>query len=172
MEKTWKTKGGFYKNIAGKMNTKQALAQDCGSQYYALCANALNRLIQEAHKNRLTRNQYIMFLIADIITHLEVGVSLAEKTLNLYETDNKKAEKSALNSKIFAGETAILTAVNTAKIIKGSGYFDTKKADEILKEISYLKLFDAAEKSVKDMDKLADIIFDRNTNNAAKNPKR
>ncbi|MBW1649277.1 MAG: acyl-CoA dehydrogenase family protein [Deltaproteobacteria bacterium] len=160
-KKTWKTKGGFYKDIADKMNAKKALEKNCGSQYYALCANILNRLIQEAHKNRLTRNQYIMFLIADIITHLEVGVSLAEKTLDLYETDKKKAEKSALISKIFAGETAMLTAVNTAKIIKGSGCFDTKKANEILKEVSYHKLFDASENSVKDMDKLADIIFER-----------
>ncbi|MBW1616488.1 MAG: acyl-CoA/acyl-ACP dehydrogenase [Deltaproteobacteria bacterium] len=161
-KKTWKTKGGFYKDIAKKMSAKKMLEKDCGSFYYALCANILNRLIQEAHKNRLTKNQYIMFLIADIITYLEIGASLAEKTLNLYKTDNKKAEKSALISKIFASETAMITANNTIKIIKGSGFFDNSKADEILKEISYNKLFDASENIIKNTDKLADIIFERN----------
>jgi alkylation response protein AidB-like acyl-CoA dehydrogenase len=37
----------------------------------------LNRVIDFAHENRLTRHQQVMFALADMMTHVEVADSMA-----------------------------------------------------------------------------------------------
>jgi len=98
-KQTRKTKGGYYAAIAEKM---AGLDPAVGSQTYALAAKALNPLIALIHDNRLTRQQYIMFALADMMTHVEIGASFAEKADRMTaEGDSREAAFCAM-SRVFS----------------------------------------------------------------------
>jgi len=160
-KKTRKTKGAYYGSIAAEMETTNETVADVGCRYYGLAAVALNSAIELVHDNRLTREQYVMFLLADMMTWVEVGVSLARKAKRLAESKAKEAEKIKTISRIFAAETAQVVAQNTLKIVKGTGAFDEKKAAVFMKTIAYDQLICGCENVVRDMDKVADILFGR-----------
>ena len=160
-KKTRKTKGEYYSSIALEMATLNRTLKDAGCRFYQLAANALNEIITLAHENRLTRKQYIMFALADMITHLEIGVSLARKASKLTEVQSAEAEKITLMSKIFSNEASQLMMQNVPKILMGSGVFDEKKISDFIKAISYYQLLGSFHHLIGDMDRVADIIFER-----------
>ncbi len=49
------------------------------AEIYGLAARALNQTVNLVNDHRLTRRQYIMFALADMMTHVEVGASLARR---------------------------------------------------------------------------------------------
>jgi len=160
-KKTRKTKGEYYNSIASEMETLNRTLKDAGCRFYQLVANALNEIITLAHEHRLTRKQYIMFALADMITYLEIGVSLARKASNLAEARSGEAEKITLMSKIFSNEMSQLMIQSVPKILMGSGIFDEKTIDDFNKTISYHQLLDSFHDIIGDMDRVADIIFER-----------
>ncbi len=160
-KKTRKTKGEYYGTIAAEMEKLGETLPDTGGRFYGLAAAALNQAIDLVHESRLTREQYIMFLLADMMTHVEVGVSLARKAKRLAESKDKAAEKTKVMARVFAAEVAQLVAQNSLKIVRGSGEFDEKKTAAFLKTIGYDQLICGCENVVKDMDKVADILFGR-----------
>ena len=160
-KKTRKTKGEYYNSIASEMGTLNQTLKDAGCRFYQLTANALNEIITLAHEHRLTRKQYIMFALADMITHLEIGVSLARKASKLTEAWSGEAEKIALMSKIFSNEVSQLMIQNVPKILMGSGVFDEKTIADFIEAISYHQLLDSFHDLIGDMDRVADIIFER-----------
>lgn len=160
-KKTRKTKGEYYNSIALEMGTLNRTLKDAGCRFYQLAANALNEIITLVHEHRLTRKQYIMFALADMITHLEIGVSLARKASKLTEARSGEAEKITLMSKIFSNEVSQLMIQNVPKILMGSGIFDKKTIADFIEAISYHQLLDSFHGLIGDMDRVADIIFER-----------
>lgn len=158
-KKTRKTKGAYYKDIGSEMELSEI--GDVGCRVYAIAANALNEIITLVHDNRLTRNQYVMFSLADMMMYVEVGASLARKIVTLTDLDDPQAEKLKIMSRIFANETAQLVAQNTLKILRGTGLFDQKTASDFMETISYDQLFSSYQNVISDMDKVADILFER-----------
>mmetsp|Transcript_8079 Transcript_8079/g.4277 ORF Transcript_8079/g.4277 Transcript_8079/m.4277 type:complete len:552 (+) Transcript_8079:418-2073(+) len=156
-KKTWKTKGRFYKNIADEMKKLDY----AGSKFYGLCADALNKMISIVHINRLTKKQYIMFALADMMTYVEVGASLLRKAVSFSKKGDIEAEKLEAISKIFANETAQMVSTNILKIITGTGAFDEKTVSDIMKSISYNKLVGSYKGILNDMDMTANIVFER-----------
>ena len=134
---------------------------DIGARFYGLAANALNRIIALVNDNRLTKKQYIMFALADMMTHVEVGASLVRKAKTLIKEDDAEAEQMKVSSRIFANEVAQLVAQNSMKILKGSGAFDKPFAADFLKTLAYDDLSDSYHNVINDMDRAADILFKR-----------
>ncbi len=155
-KKTWKTKGGYYEEMA-----KEANAFDTAEAgYYSLCANAVNTLINAMHRKKLTKKQYLMFTLADMITELEVGMSLMRKSISLSKTDNKKkADKIATISTIFANRTAAITADGILKIVLGSGSFEKDEAKKTIAVLEYEKLTDSYRNIIGHMDRLNRLIM-------------
>jgi len=160
-KKTRKTKGAYYSSICQEMKKLEATAGDAGCRYYGLAANALNDAITLAHDNRLTRKQYVMFALADMMTHVEVGAGMARKAVNLSERNAPEAEKIKTMSRVFACEVSQLVAQNVAKILMGSGIFDKKKVSGFMENISYDALVSSYQNVISDMDRVADILFKR-----------
>lgn len=158
---TRKTKGGYYETICSDMEELNRTAGDAGCMFYALAANALNSAIMLVHDNRLTREQYIMFTLADMAVHVEVGASMARKAVSLAKTADPKTEKVKAVSRIFAAETAQLVAQNILKILMGTGVFDQSSISNFMETVSYNKLICSAKNVIKDMDTVADILFER-----------
>lgn len=158
---TRKTKGKYYGDISSEMAELNNTLNDAGCKFYGLAARALNDTIMLVHDNKLTRKQHIMFALSDIMTHVEVGASMARKAKSLVEAGDPEAEKIKAMSRIFANETAQVVTHNILKILMGSGVFDQKIVSDFMETISYNKLLGSYENVIKDMDMVADILFER-----------
>ncbi|MGD2268940.1 MAG: acyl-CoA dehydrogenase family protein [Desulfobacterales bacterium] len=158
---TIKTKGEFYGSIAAEMAKLNKTFGDIGCRCYALVARILNETIMLVHNNKLTRKQYVMFALADMMTHLEVGATLACKAAMAVQEGNAAAEKLKAMSRVFASEVAQLVAQNVIKIVLGTGIFDKSAVAEFLAGTSYNELVDSQRDVISDMDKVADILFER-----------
>ena len=128
---------------------------------YGLAAGALNEAIGLVHDNRLTRQQHIMFALADMMTHVEVGASLARKAVNLSDAGAPEAEKFRAMSRVFACEVAQLVAQNVVKILMGPGVFDRDTVQAFMAKIEYDQLVSSYWNVIQDMDTVADFLFKR-----------
>ena len=160
-KKSRKTKGEFYGSIAEEMEKLNTVADDVGCRIYALIARALNETITLAHDNRLTRQQYVMFALADMMTYLEVGASLTRKAVRISQSGGSESEKINAISRIFANETAQLVARDILEIVSGTGVFDRAAVDRFLESVAYNELIHSTRNIVNDMDQVADIVFER-----------
>ena len=160
-KKSRKTKGGFYRSLADQMQTLDTEVGDAGCRFYALISKTLNAAITLAHENRLTRQQTIMFALADMMTYLEVGASLARKAVDAGKHSSPEASKLKSMSRLFADEAAQLTARNTLKIVWGTGVLDQGAAGQFMESIPYSELAQSAVNSIRDMDQVADFVFER-----------
>ena len=160
-KKTRKSKGAYYMAISSEMEELDKAMGDAGCRFYGLAAKALNDAIMLVNDNRLTKQQYIMFALADMMTYVEVGASMARRAMNLNKTGNPGAEKIKAMSRIFANQTAQLVAQNILKILKGSGAFDRQTVSEFMETVAFNELICSYENIIKDMDIVADILFER-----------
>ncbi len=158
---TRKTKGEFYGKIAEEMAALDGVVNDAGCRYFGLAAKALNQTIDFAHNNRLTRQQAIMFDLADMMAWVEVGAALARKAVKLQKAGDAAAEKTKAMARIFAGEVAQVVSENALRLVSGTGAADEGAVAQFLSDIGYQELLGARRNWAADMDKVADIIFER-----------
>ncbi len=158
---TRKTKGEFYGKIAEEMAALDGEVNDAGCKYFGLAAKALNQTIDFAHNNRLTRQQAVMFDLADMMTWVEVGAAIGRKAANLQKAGDADAEKTKAMARVFAGEVAQVAGENALRLVSGTGAADQDAVDRFLAEIGYQELLGARRNWVADMDQVADIIFER-----------
>jgi alkylation response protein AidB-like acyl-CoA dehydrogenase len=121
----------------------------------------LNKTIFLVNDNRLTREQYVMFALADMMMHVEVAASLAQQAAAISSKNNAESEKTCLFSRLFANEIAELVSANILKILRGSGVFDPEQVSAFLAETSHAALAESYQNIIPDMNRAADIIFDR-----------
>ncbi len=161
----WKTsrksKGQFYGSMAEEMAALNAAVPDAGCAYYGLAAQALNRSIDFAHNNRLTRQQAVMFALSDMMTHVEVGAALARKAAKLDKAGDAEADTLKAMARIFAGEVAHLVGENALKIVSATGAADDQAIRQFLEEIGYQQMLTSRLSWAADMDTVADRIFER-----------
>jgi alkylation response protein AidB-like acyl-CoA dehydrogenase len=160
-KKTRKTKGAFYDGLAEEMVKLESECGDAGCRHIALAARALNKAVFLVNDNRLTREQYVMFALADMMMYVEVAASLARQAVAVSGANDGEAEKTRLFSRLFANETAELVSGSILTILRGSGVFDPDQVSAFLVETSHAALADSYQNIIPDMDRAADIIFDR-----------
>jgi alkylation response protein AidB-like acyl-CoA dehydrogenase len=156
-----KSKGKYYGDMAAEMETLEGSLPETGAGTYGGAARALNEIIMFAHSHKLTKQQYIMFCLADMMTHVEVGVSMARKAQRLLQEASPEVTKIATMSRIFASEVAELVAKNAMKVVKGLGLFDGETVSDLQQKIGYEKLAGSYSNLIQDMDAVADILFER-----------
>lgn len=160
-KKTRKSKGNFYSAISLEMEDINQTVDNTGCNYYGHAAKMLNDIIVKVHDNRLTRKQHIMFLLADMMTYVEVGASFGRKAAELLKNGDPEAEKFSAMSRIFAAEVAGLVTGNSLKILLGTGLFEQNEAVDFISSDAYKQLVYSSHNVISDMDLLADIIFSR-----------
>ena len=160
-KKTRKTKGAYYDDLAAEMDKLEAQCGNAGCRYIGLAARALNKTIFLVNDNRLTREQFIMFALADMMMHVEVAASLARQAAAFSAENNPQSEKTCIFSRIFANEIAELVSHNILKILAGSGIFEAEQISAFLSETSHATLADSYQHIIPDMNRAADIIFER-----------
>lgn len=160
-KKTRKTKGEFYGAMASEMEALDRERDDLGARHYGLAAKSLNELIDRVHENKLMRHQYVMFCLADLMAHVEVGISLARKADRLAKENDPRAEKFRIISRIFANQVSDLTVGTVLKVLSGTGAFDMEALGDFMAATSCDELSGSYGNVISDMDRLADIIFER-----------
>jgi len=156
-----KSKGEFYGSLAAQMHKMEETFGNAGCRLLGLAATTLGDTVMLVHRNRLTRTQYIMFALADMITYVEVGSALARKAAIAAQANGAEAEKLRLTTKIFANQVARLVAQNVMTIVMGSGAFDQQTAAEFIGAAKLNELAQTYQDIILDMDRVADIIFER-----------
>jgi alkylation response protein AidB-like acyl-CoA dehydrogenase len=160
-KETRKSKGHYYQAILKEMEILDSEMSDVGCGLYSLAAGVLNDTIMLVHDNKLTRKQHAMFLLADMMTYVEVGASLARKAVALTKDGSSETVKFKAISRIFADEVAQLVSKNALKILMGCGVFDQRAADDFMETHSYNQLVCSSLNVINDMDLVADILFGR-----------
>ncbi len=155
-----KSKGEFYGRMVAEMAELDKEVTDAGCRFYGMAADALNKTIDLAHNNRLTRQQSIMFALADMMTCVEVGIAMARKAVALVKAGDPEAEKYKAMARVFAGEVAELVGENALRIAM-CGDLDDQVAQDHLADINYQGMTASRSSWVKDMDFIADIVFER-----------
>ncbi len=160
-KRTRKSKGGFYQAISDRMQQLHSGDADLGCRTYGLAAAAVNQTIMLVNDHRLTRQQYIMFALADMAVHVEIGASLARKASACAGRGDSNAEKMKIISRLFAGEVARVVSEKILTIVTGSGQFDEKAAADFMTSVDFGALAAGTRNMIPDMDQLAEIVFER-----------
>ena len=158
---TVRSKGEYYGAMAQEMDALHASVPEIGAETYAWAAKTLNETIMFVHDHKLTKQQYIMFCLADMMTHTEVGISMARKAKHLIQDKSSQAKRIVIMSRIFASEVAELIARNTIKIVTGSGLTDKEIPSSLKKKIGYEGSIASHSGLIQDMNAVADILFGR-----------
>ena len=154
-KKARKTKGAFYEAMAQDLD---ALHKDCdraGCRTVAACARVLNRSIDFAHENRLTRHQQVMFALADMMTQVEVGAGMVRLAAD------RRQEGWLAAARVFAGFCARLVVEKARLIALGSNSVDAQTAERYLGALDLASLDGSCRGMIDDMDRVADWIFER-----------
>jgi len=160
-KKARKSNGAFYQSIRDEMQRLDGEVDDIGGRIYGLAADALNQAIDLAHEQGLTRQQYVMFALADMMAHVEVGASLARRAFATVKNGDADADKMKLISRLFANEVAQMVSQGILKIVMGCGACDLDMTNNFLQKIAYTELTASCQNIINDMDQLADIVFER-----------
>jgi alkylation response protein AidB-like acyl-CoA dehydrogenase len=67
---TVRSKGGYYQTMAADL---EQMGEEVGGRWLAPGLRLINEIIQAARKAKLTRSQYVMFLLADMMTWSETA---------------------------------------------------------------------------------------------------
>ena len=160
-KKSRKSKGGFYQSISDEMLRLDGDAGDLGCRIYGLAAGALNQTITLVNDHRLTRQQYIMFALADMMAHVEVGAALARKAFQSVQHGDSDAARIKIISRLFGSEVGRVVSQSILNIVMGCGQFDQKTTADFMVRTGYNDLTASFANIIPDMDQLADIVFER-----------
>jgi alkylation response protein AidB-like acyl-CoA dehydrogenase len=154
-KKTRKTKGAFYEAMAQDLDALHGKCDRAGCRTVAACVRVLNRSIDFAHENRLTRHQQVMFALADMMTQVEVGAGMVRLAAD------RRQEGWLAAARVFAGFCARLVAEKARLVALGSGSVDDRTADHFLGGLDLALLDGGCRGMIDDMDRVADWIFER-----------
>jgi alkylation response protein AidB-like acyl-CoA dehydrogenase len=116
---TVRSKGGFYRT---KAETLDKLGPDTGGSMVAKAMRVLNDLIVTARKKKLNRHQYVMFLLADMMTWSEVAEALCHKASSCASVQGRwTPDVMKATARLFARETVEKALVNALKVLQGYG---------------------------------------------------
>jgi len=147
LRETVRSKGRFYLDMAESLDK---LPEPCGAKILAQSIRVLNEIILNTRKHKLTRSQYIMFLLADMMTWCEVAEALCHKAAT-YRGDGRSGEFMEAAARLFARESATKVYVNGLKIAQGY----EEKVDEVLPVLQTLELSALMISVLEDMDRVA-----------------
>ena len=107
----------------------------------------MNDVVMSARKNKLTKSQYVMFLLADVMTWCETAATLCCKAAD-YNGKIRSPEFMNAAARLFVRETCEKVYLNCLKIAKGCD----SVLDDITEKLSSLNLAALMQDNLKDMD--------------------
>lgn len=147
MRTTVRSKGRYYADMADALD---ALPGNCGSRLLGAAIRVVNASILQSRKAKLTKSQYVLFLLADMMTWVEVGKALCQKAASR-QGQTRTPDFMRAVSRLFAREAAEKVTSNGIKIARGCGPL----LDELNEGLKTLDLENTMENHLMDMDLVA-----------------
>ena len=142
---TVRSKGNFYLGMAEDLDK---LPDNSAGPLLAQAIRAMTEVILSTRKHKLTRSQYVMFLLADMMTWCEVGAALCRKAAAFEGGQNRSPSFIEAAARLFAREALEKVFINGHKITHGCG----QSLDEVLVKLDALNVGLAMKDTLKDMD--------------------
>jgi len=161
-----KTHGQFYHDMAREMESLHAKDAGIGAAAAAYALHALAETLEVARQQRLTRHQHILFKLGELVAHAEGAASLVRKaarakagTLSPKAYDRFDADALAAMARIAARDAGAKLLGEGARWI---GSLVPEAAAAELERKSFVPQIRRAQAGlVEDMDKVADILYER-----------
>ncbi len=147
MRESVRSKGFFYAQMAESL---AGLSEGCGADQVREAIQVLNAIVRVARKAKLVKSQYVMFLLADMMTWCEVGAALCHKAA-LYDGNRRSEEFMTAAARLFGREVLERTYVNGNKIAYGCN----PMLHDLTEELKTLDLGRAMRDNLDDMDLVA-----------------
>jgi len=148
LRSTVRSKGRFYLDMAEAM---ERLTDECAGPLLARAFRAMNQVIVDARRHKLTRSQHVMFLLADMMTWCEVGGTLGSKAA-LYQGERERTVSfMQAAARLFAREVLEKVYINGLKISAGCG----DALNESVEKLNGLNMGSAMNDNLNDMDLVA-----------------
>ena len=148
LQATVRSKGEFYKNMADGLSS---LPEDTCGPVLANAINLMNDIILGARKSKLTKSQYIMSLLADMMTWTEVAKAMCIKAAN-YSGKDKSPEYIKAAARLFVREAVEKVYINGVKICQGCA----TAIDDIYEKLAAMNMASIMKDNLKDMDIVAE----------------
>lgn len=143
LQKTVRSKGEYYRSMAEELSN---LPEDTGTVDLGRAINLMNEIILGARKNKLTKSQYVMFLLADMITWSEVANAMCKKASEGSDSE-KSSEYMRAAARLFAREAIEKIYINGLKICQGC----ETPVDDLIEKLGALNLAGVMKDNLKDM---------------------
>ncbi len=148
IRETVRSKGRFYLEMAEKA---AGLPEDSGGPLLSRAIASLNDVIFAVRKAKITKQQYIMFLLADMMAWCEVANALCQKASIYTGGQQRSVEFVKAAARLFAREAAEKVYTNGMKIAFGCG----EQLREVGSVLSQLNIAAAYEGALADMNLIA-----------------
>lgn len=149
LRKTLHTKGGYYSDMADGL---LRLQKESGGPIAAEALRILNELLLISRNIKVTKSQYLMFLLADMMTWAEVSNALCHKAVSKDREKTVSDEFMLAVARLFAREATEKIYVNALKILQGS----RGENPELLEKLNSMSPGSFFEDVLKDMDLVAE----------------
>lgn len=148
LRSTVRTKGGFYNEMADAL---AALPLETGGPILSDAIRVMNQVLQEARKSKLTRSQFVMFQLADMMTWAEVANALCHKADRYDGGQSRSPQFMKAAARLFAGEAISKIQQNALFLTQGCAVTLDEAAEKVRKINTSQHLAD----SLADMDLVA-----------------
>ncbi|MFO7986355.1 MAG: acyl-CoA dehydrogenase family protein [Desulfatiglandaceae bacterium] len=148
LRETVRSKGQFYEQMGSEL---AGMTPETGGPLLAQAIETMNQVILNARRHKLTKSQYVMFLLADMITWVEVADALCRKAAVYQGNQTRSSGFMKAAARLFARETMEKILVNGTRITWGCG----QRIDELAGLLQALDLGRGTEGNLKDMDRVA-----------------
>ena len=148
LRETVHTKGEFYHRMEEELS---GLPEETGGPMLAQAIGLLNELLLVARKLKVMRSQYLMFLLADMMTWAEVARAICLKAASGKGEGIYSPEFVSAVARLFAREATEKIYLGALKIIKGG----QQETEELSEKLTSLSLDKVLKGTLADMDLVA-----------------
>jgi len=148
LRSTVRSKGGFYNDMADGLS---GLPVETGGPMLVDAMRLMNELIQSARKEKLTKSQYVMFQLADMMTWSEVATALCRKAAIDGTGKSRTPAFMKASARLFAREAVNTICANGLFISQGCG----RILDDVASKLNALNTEQILAGSLADMDIVA-----------------
>jgi alkylation response protein AidB-like acyl-CoA dehydrogenase len=131
------SKGAIYEDMAKRMDVVHATHPDLKADIFAALLRLLNRLFDEVHKAKATRQQHIMFQLAALVSVAETGAALVGKVARGDGLDPDTTGFLTLCARVDAGLAAQSAHAVAGEILYGAGIWPADEAEAIWQSVHF-----------------------------------
>jgi alkylation response protein AidB-like acyl-CoA dehydrogenase len=161
-----KTRGSYYLDAAGALDSLHADHPDVGAEIAALAHRALAAVMETARTHRLTRYQHLLFRLGELIAYVECSAALARRAASAADGElNPKARQRlepaalAAASRVFAREAARRVAQDGVAQVLGAAEPGALAASQLAAAVGLEQILSAEQGLAADNETVALAVY-------------